>query len=389
MKKSLVTSGACATTGGEVVTPFQQSWLVLKNVQARLPGYEGKMIADDRRKRRRDGRGFLDEPREMGPFLSPTEEVLNKPQNREQEVARRRRPARIVRTFDSPNDATNQYAHAVTYALEDDAGERLAEIHADGGEKGENVIEEFAGEVPEVHRRKGYYRELIENLIRHGFALESSSRNFMSDPFHKKFIRTLPDDIDVDTTVDSGGDSRYDVHHYTHMPFFPGEHGPGGDWGDLRGPHRITVPFFDRSSEEHRPKDLEVPSRIKRMNPIRHRNRDIVVPNEAARQILAQKDTGWDHQRENVIRTLKNASRGYGKGIPQQLRNPSFGLVEGAPQYIDNPAYGSQLFVQTRLPGLYESDYKQNWGGPNFTQPLLPNDLASMNARKRHANYIQ
>ena len=125
------------------------------------------------------------------------------------------------------------------------------------------------------------------------------------------------------------------------------------------------------------------------MNPIRHRNRDIVVPNEAARQILAQKDTGWDHQRENVIRTLKNASRGYGKGIPQQLGNPSFGLVEGAPQYIDNPAYGSQLFVQTRLPGLYESDYKQNWGGPNFTQPLLPNDLASMNARKRHANYIQ
>lgn len=364
---------------------FEQAWLLLKNVQARLPGYEGKMISDDRRKRQRSDGRFVDEPREMGPFLSPGEAILNRPENREKQVARRRRPARIVRTFDTPNDATNQYAHAVTYALEDDAGERLAEIHADRG----GSIEEFAGEVPAVHRRKGYYRELIENLIRHGFALESSSRNSMSDPFHKKFIRTLPDDIDVDTSSDDEGYSRYDVHHYSHMPFFPGEHGPGGDWGDLRGPHRITVPFFDRSSEEHRPKDLEVPSKYKRMSALRHRNRNIVVPSEAAREMLARKNTGWDNHRESVIRSLKNAGIGYDRRIPQQLRNPSFGLREDAPQYLDNPAYGSQLFVQTRLPGKYESDYERNWGGPNLTQPLLPLDTASIAAREKHANYIQ
>ena len=210
---------------------FEQAWLLLKNVQARLPGYEGKMIADDRRKRRRDGRGFMDEPREMGPFLSPGEEVLNRPENREQQVARRRRPARIVRTFESPYAAANQYNDAVTYALEDDAGERLAEIHADKGD----LIEGYGGEVPRPHRRKNYYRELIENLIRHGFILESSSRNSMSDPFHKKFIRTLPDDIKVDTLPDSDSHSEYDVHTYSHEPFFPGKHGPGGDWGDLRG----------------------------------------------------------------------------------------------------------------------------------------------------------
>ena len=364
---------------------FEQAWLLLKNVQARLPGYEGKMIADDRRKRRRDGRGFMDEPREMGPFLSPGEEVLNRPENREQQVARRRRPARIVRTFESPYAAANQYNDAVTYALEDDAGERLAEIHADKGD----LIEGYGGEVPRPHRRKNYYRELIENLIRHGFILESSSRNSMSDPFHKKFIRTLPDDIKVDTLPDSDSHSEYDVHTYSHEPFFPGKHGPGGDWGDLRGPHRITVPFFDRSSETHRPKDIEVPGSTPRRPASRHRNRDIVVPNEASREILRRNTAGWDREKQAVIRTLKNATRGYGKGIPLQLRNPSFGLVEGAPQYIDNPAYGSKLFVQTRLPGLYESDYERNWGGPNFTQPLLPNDTGSMTARDRHANYIQ
>lgn len=380
-----MTSGACATTGGEVVTPFQQSWLVLKNVQARLPGYEGKMIADDRRKRRRGDGGFMDEPREMGPFLSPAEEILNRPQNREKQVARRRQPARLVRTFENPFEASRQYGNYVTYALEDEAGERLAEIHADRDKR----IDEFAGEVPAPHRRKGYYRELIENIIRHGFPLSSHSRNHMSDPFHKKFIRTLPDDIDVDTDPDSDGDSRYDEHHYSHTPFFPREHGPGGDWGDLRGPHRITVPFFDRTSETHRPKDIEIPSTTTGARPVRHRNRDIVVPNEATRKILARNDAGWDQEKDRAMRNLKNASRGYGKGIPLQVRNPSFGLVEGAPEYIDNPAYGSRLFVQTRLPGLYEEDYERNWAGPNLTQPLIPNDGASMSARDRQDNYIQ
>ena len=374
-----------STVASSMSGAFEQAWLLLKNVQARLPGYEGKMIADDRRKRRRDGRGFVDEPREMGPFLSPTEEILNKPQNREQQVARRRRPARIVRTFESPREASNQYGTAVTYALEDEAGERLAEIHADR----DKVIDEFAGEVPAAHRRKGYYRELIENIIRHGFPLSSHSRNYMSDPFHKKFIRTLPDDIDVDTTLDEDGDTQYDEHHYSHTPFFPREHGPGGDWGDLRGPHRITVPFFDRTSETHRPKDLEVPGDTPRMPARRHRNRNIIVPTEAAREILARNEEGWDREKDRTLRSLKNASRGYGKRIPRQLLNPSFGLVEGAPRYIDNPAYGSQLFVQTRLPGLYEADYERNWGGPNLTQPLLPSDTASLNARDRGANYIQ
>lgn len=372
-------SGALASSMSEA---FEQAWLVLKkSQQARLPGYEGKMIADDRRKRRRDGRGFYDEPREMGPFLSPGEEVLNKPQNREKQVASRRRPARIVRTFENPYEASNQYGGMVTYALEDEAGERLAEIHNER----DNQIADFAGEVPKQHRRKGYYRELIENLVRHGFPLTSHSRNSMSDPFHKKFIRTLPDDIDVKTSRDSDGLSQYDEHRYTNAPYFPGKHGPGGDWGDLRGPHRITVPFFDRSTESHRAKDVEVPSEVPRKGPVRHRNRNIVVPSEASREILARQGDG--PMKRKVLQSLQNASHG-GRGISTSFANPSFGFGDG-PKLIPNPAFGSQLFVQTRLPGLYESDYERNWGGPNFTEPLIPQDSASRYARNSNANYIQ
>ena len=374
-------STTLATTDGEEMTPFQQSWLVLKERrQKRLPGYEGKMIPDERRPRRRDGRGFMDNgPREMGRFLEASEELLNKPQNRERQVASRRRPARIVRTFDNPHDASAQYSDSVTYALEDEAGERLAEIHA-GKDRG---ISDFAGEVPEPHRRKGYYRELVENLIRHGFPLTSVSRNTMSDPFHKKFIRTLPDDISVDTTPDEYN-SHDDEHHYTHKPFFPGKHGPGGDWGDLRGPHRITVPFFDRSTESHRPKAVGIPSAVRpRARPVRHPNRDIVVPTEASREILARE--GYDREKFKVLQSLKDASNTYGGGIPPSFRNPSFGFIEDAPERVPNPAYGSQLFSQTRLPGLYESDYEQNWAK---TQPLFPQDKASRNARSE-PNYIQ
>ena len=366
------------------MTPFEQAWLLLKQVnrQSRLPGYEGQMIADSRRSRRRDGRGFHDEPREMGPVLGATEELLNKPQNREKQIARRRRPARIVRTFDtSEYHGTNQFDPAVAYVLEDEAGERLAQINS-GREDDE--IADFVADVPAQHRRKGYYRELIENLIRHGFPLTSHSRNTMSDPFHKKFIRTLPDDIDVNTRLDSEGNTEYDEHHYTHAPYFPGKHGPGGDWGDLRGPHRITVPFFDRSSESYRTRDLEIPA-PGAGNPLYHRNRDIVVPNEATREILAREPNGYDREHFRVTHSLKNASRYDGVGIPQQFKNPSFGFVEGAPEFIDNPAHGSQIFRQTRLPGLLESDYAA-W---EANQPLFPNDSASRNARERNANYIQ
>jgi len=366
------------------MTPFEQAWLLLKQVnrQSRLPGYEGQMIADSRRKQAKRWRGFADEgPRQMEPLLGSVEEVLNDPRERERHVARRRRPARIVRTFDtSEYHGTNQFDPAVAYVLEDEAGERLAQIR---GERG-NQIGDFAGEVPAQHRRKGYYRELIENLIRHGFPLTSHSRNEMSDPFHKKFIRTLPDDIDVLTRLDSEGNSEYDEHHYTHAPYFPGKHGPGGDWGDLRGPHRITVPFFDRSSESYRTRDLEIPA-PGAGKPLYHRNRDIVVPNEATREILAREPNGYDREHFRVTHSLKNASRYDGVGIPQQFKNPSFGFVEGAPEFIDNPAHGSQIFRQTRLPGLLESDYAA-W---EANQPLFPMDDASEMARRTRANYIQ
>ena len=42
---------------------------------------------------------------------------------------------------------------------------------------------------------QGYYRDLLESILRHGFRVTSDDRNDQSNPFHRKFLRTIPDDI--------------------------------------------------------------------------------------------------------------------------------------------------------------------------------------------------
>ena len=113
------------------------------------------------------------------------------------------------------------------------------------------------------------------------------------------------------------------------------------------------------------------------------RNRDIVVPNEAAREILARNNGGFDYERHKVINSLKDAQ--HEEGIERYYRNPAYGLAQDAPIRLPNPAYGSQIFSQSRLPGLLESDYAA-W---EANQPLFPMDEESQIARNRRANYIQ
>lgn len=373
---------------------FDQAWSLLKAKrkmlrQLRLPGYEGKVVPDSRRRMARDGSRFMDDgPEMMGPSLGHTEFVMS--QKGAPTRKPRPQPARIV--IDHGDNPMRQFAGDATYRLVDENGRTLSEIATNlvGGR-----ITDYAGETPEQFRRQGYYRELLENLIRHGYQVESTSRNRMSDPFHKKFIRTLPGDIDVQTTPEAGW-SEMDEHIYSHQPYFP-----GGDWGDLVGETRTTVPIYDRTAEHYRPKGLTSPTNPRGMfdpNTVWNPNRSIVVPSDAAREILARPPTdGYDFERERVLQQLMSAqpltgrtypsSTGGRVAFPAQIKNPRYDFRSDEnpqPEFIDNPAFGSKVYVQERLPGLYASDYQRN-----STQPLVPQDAASRKARERGINYIQ
>lgn len=99
-------------------------------------------------------------------------------------------------------------------------------------------IKGFSGTSQE--QRRGHYRDLIESLLRHGFTLDSDSRNEMSNPFHRKFLRTLPDDIESPQEYqDLIG--RFDTIEYeAHAPF---SRTKDLDYGDLVVETRSKYPM--------------------------------------------------------------------------------------------------------------------------------------------------
>lgn len=108
---------------------------------------------------------------------------------------------------------------------------------------------DFYGETPSGFRRQGHYRTLFNNTLRHGIDILSDSRGRDSNPFHEKYMATLPSDIrvsrdkaprwdDDEDEEDDGALDMYDALSYSAKPaWFP------EGWGDLRGPHNIQVPF--------------------------------------------------------------------------------------------------------------------------------------------------
>ena len=87
------------------------------------------------------------------------------------------------------------------YTLRGTKGEELSTI-LDGGEFSlsaipKNPLRNYMGETPSEFRRKGYYEKLLRGLLNAGVDITSDSRNFMSNPFHRKFIDNLPPNLEV------------------------------------------------------------------------------------------------------------------------------------------------------------------------------------------------
>ena len=87
------------------------------------------------------------------------------------------------------------------YTLRGTKGEELSTI-LDGGPFSlsaipKNPLRNYMGETPSEFRRKGYYNKLLRGLLNAGIDITSDSRNYMSNPFHRKFIDNLTPNLEV------------------------------------------------------------------------------------------------------------------------------------------------------------------------------------------------
>ena len=102
------------------------------------------------------------------------------------------------------------------FSLVNDEGEILSQISGFGRDSYNSHIHDFYGSTPEPYRRQGMYKKLMQALIGAGVPIKSNDRNFQSNPFHQKFLESLPPNI-LSSFVDEYGNPR------TKHPFLEGK----------------------------------------------------------------------------------------------------------------------------------------------------------------------
>ena len=215
--------------------------------QSRLPGYREHFITANR-KRGRDG--INDDRFNLKPAFG-MERSRGFRENIVPEERERKRIADSAPARPEPKTRPARLHMSVPnrggrdFFLQDEQGNPLATIEGterykfpvEGLGQGRN-IRGFAGSSQE--KRRGHYRDLIESILRHGFTLESESRNEMSNPFHRKFLRTLPDDIESPQKYYDRIDRFDPIKYEAHAPF---SRTKDLDYGDLVVETRSKYPM--------------------------------------------------------------------------------------------------------------------------------------------------
>ncbi len=93
------------------------------------------------------------------------------------------------------------------FSLVNDEGKMLSQIAGFGNDKYNTHIHDFYGSTREPYRRQGMYRKLMQALIGAGIPIKSTERNYQSNPFHQKFLESLPPNI-LSSYVDEYGNPR-------------------------------------------------------------------------------------------------------------------------------------------------------------------------------------
>ena len=253
--------------------------------QTRLPGFREHFITSARQR----GNEGVGHPVALRPAIRVTNDKENRFEGDERQRLEllpkrpkpRVQPARLRMNIDSEN-ATRDFF------LEDEAGNVLSRIDDIGRYKlpGKDVslidrepihgldagrLAHYGGysDVP----RQGYYRDLLESILRHGFRITSDDRNDQSNPFHRKFLRTIPDDIRAFTEDGSNEPGRWDrIDYKGKAPF---SRTKDLDYGDLAVETRSKYPItYDTPWMAHQ-KVLDRGVRA---------DRDIVVPTHVDRE---------------------------------------------------------------------------------------------------------
>ena len=109
------------------------------------------------------------------------------------------------------------------YSLVNDEGKVLSQISGYGNDLYNENIHDFYGSTMEPYRRQGMYRKLMQALIGAGIPINSNERNHQSNPFHQKFLESLPPNI-MSSYVDEYGNPRTehsveDLSHQTPLEY--------------------------------------------------------------------------------------------------------------------------------------------------------------------------
>ena len=291
---------------------FNRNFALRSGGQSRLPGYIENLVNSYRQ---------LEKPDIPKTALMPVigDAIRDVEQRRIADAAPARpkpktRPARLHMSV--------PYNRSRDFFLQDEEGNPLATIEGVKGfvtTRAPNLarnIRGFSGSSEE--RRRGHYRDLIESLLRHGFTLQSESRNEMSNPFHRKFLRTLPDDIRAKIDAPQGklDVERYDpIKYEAHAPF---SRTGDLDYGDLVVETRSKYPMtYDTPYQGYK----------RRLDEGIDPQRDIIVPAHIDREgnKIPEKryfqsqlaGTGLEHDTSDRITTPE------GIIVPRSLRMPS------------------------------------------------------------------
>ena len=253
--------------------------------QTRLPGFREHFITSARQ-RGNDGVGH---PVALRPAIAVRDNKRNTFEGDERQRLEllpkrpkpRIQPARLRMNVDSENTTRD-------FFLEDEAGNVLSRIddieryklpgkdvslfdREDSYGQDRGRLKHYGGY--SNIKRQGYYRDLLESILRHGFKITSDDRNNQSNPFHRKFLRTIPDDIRSFTEGDTKAPGKWDrIDYEGKAPF---SRTKDLDYGDLVVETRSKYPItYDTPWVAHQ----------KVLDAGVNANRDIIVPTHVDRE---------------------------------------------------------------------------------------------------------
>jgi hypothetical protein len=107
------------------------------------------------------------------------------------------------------------------------------------------TLSSLMAQTRESERRKGHYERLLNTLLQNNMNIHSTSRNHASEPFHQKFQRRLPPNIDVNAKLRDAVGRREFI--YMKDPIKDSKQQAVRNvqgWGDLQ-PDYNTLPIVD------------------------------------------------------------------------------------------------------------------------------------------------